>query len=111
MTALTASNTSSAQRHTSTPHAHPCATQPPSLSEDKRAPSQESPLEFIVQRAAVDPTTRWRRTYQLGDKQELLVTVKQPKGPEGPTHISIISDTASSVVLHWGVCKPGERLV
>ena len=42
------------------------------------------PLDFLVQRAAVDGATRWRRVYQLGSKAELLAVVKQPEGGGGP---------------------------
>lgn len=37
----------------------------PELSEEKRR-KQEKPLDFLVQQAAVDPSTKWRRVYQLG---------------------------------------------
>ena len=82
----------------------------PTLSQEKRS-KQAKPLEYLVQRAAVDPATCWRRVYQLGSKAELLVVVKQPEGLEGPTYISMITDTAADVVLHWGYCKPGELVM
>jgi hypothetical protein len=37
----------------------------PELSEEKRR-KQEKPLDFLVQQAAVDPATKWRRVFQLG---------------------------------------------
>jgi hypothetical protein len=40
-------------------------------------------------------------------KSELLVVLKQPEGLEGPTHISLFTDNANHLVLHWGTCKPG----
>lgn len=40
-------------------------------------------------------------------KSELLVVLKQPEGLEGPTHISLITDNANHLVMHWGTCKPG----
>lgn len=80
----------------------------PSLSQEKKQ-RQEKPMDFLVQRAAVDPATKWRRVFQLGSKSELLVTVKQPEGLEGPTRITLLTDTATPVVLHWGVTKPGRR--
>jgi hypothetical protein len=40
-------------------------------------------------------------------KSELLVVLKQPEGFDGPTHISLITDNANHLVLHWGTCKPG----
>lgn len=42
-------------------------------------------------------------------KSELLVVLKQPEGFEGPTQISLITDNANHLVMHWGTCKPGER--
>lgn len=37
----------------------------------------ERPLDFLVQRFAVDPATKWRRTFPLGGKAEMLVVVRQ----------------------------------
>jgi alpha-glucan,water dikinase len=45
----------------------------------------------MVQRAAVDQTTMWRRTYQLGSKAELLVWVRRPQGEEGPVQVGAAS--------------------
>lgn len=67
----------------------------------------EKPLEFLVQRFAVDPSTKWRRTYPLGSKAELLVVVRQEEA--GATRVDLVTDIASDVVLHWGVCPPGEQ--
>ncbi len=49
----------------------------------------------------------------MGNKQELLVTVKQPGGREGATDVTMITDVAANVVLHWGVKKgqSGEWLL
>ncbi|KAF8067212.1 R1 [Scenedesmus sp. PABB004] len=80
----------------------------PELSKEKRE-RKAKPLEFLVQKAAVDPGTKWRRVFQLGSKSELLCVVRQPEGLDGPTHISLISDNANDLVLHWGVSKPGSR--
>lgn len=44
---------------------HPQRSDAPELSEEKRR-KQEKPLDFLVQQAAVDPSTKWRRVYQLG---------------------------------------------
>lgn len=44
----------------------------------------------------------------LHSKSELLVVLKQPEGFDGPTQISLITDNANHLVLHWGTCKPGE---
>ncbi|EFJ44707.1 hypothetical protein VOLCADRAFT_118653, partial [Volvox carteri f. nagariensis] len=68
----------------------------------------ERPLDFLVQRFAVDPSTRWRRTYPLGSKAELLVVVRQ-ENEQSPVRVDLVTDTASNVVLHWGVCPPGSR--
>lgn len=50
----------------------------PDLSQDKRS-RQEKPLDFLVQQAAVDPATKWRRVYQLGrcgaSKDPILVAL------------------------------------
>lgn len=43
-------------------------------------------------------------------KSELLVVLKQPEGLEGPTHISLITDNANHLVMHWGTCKPGGTM-
>ena len=53
------------------------ASAPPVLSAEKNAPSAPKPLDFLVQRFAVDPETKWRRTYALGGKNELLAVVRQ----------------------------------
>ncbi|GLC33353.1 hypothetical protein PLESTB_000342400 [Pleodorina starrii] len=68
----------------------------------------ERPLDFLVQRFAVDRTTRWRRTFPLGSKAELLAVVRQ-ENEQSPVRIDLVTDTASNVVLHWGVCPPGSR--
>ncbi|GIL92123.1 hypothetical protein Vretimale_14920 [Volvox reticuliferus] len=78
----------------------------PVLSAERKV--VERPLDFLVQRFAVDPTTRWRRTYPLGSKAELLVVVRQ-ENEKSPVRIDLVTDTASSVVLHWGICTPGSR--
>jgi hypothetical protein len=33
--------------------------------------------------------------------------VKQPQGLEGPTHITLVTDNANHLVLHWGVSRAG----
>lgn len=83
------------------------STAAPELSQEKRK-KQEKPLDFLVQQAAVDPATKWRRVFQLGSKSELFAVVKQPEGLDGPTYISIITDNANNLVLHWGISKSGE---
>jgi hypothetical protein len=44
---------------------HVQKSEAPDLSQDKRS-RQEKPLDFLVQQAAVDSATKWRRVYQLG---------------------------------------------
>lgn len=47
---------------------HPAAQKKgdaPDLSREKRM-KQERPLDFLVQAAAIDPATKWRRVFQLG---------------------------------------------
>ena len=61
---------------------------PPVLSAEKGAPAAEKPLDFLVQRFAVDPTTKWRRTYALGGKSELLAVVR---GRGGGTRVAFQS--------------------
>ena len=41
----------------------------------------------------------------MGNKQELLVTVRQPDGKDGSTDVALTTDVAAAVVLHWGVKK------
>lgn len=47
--------------------------------------------------------------YQLGSKAELLAWVLQPEGEDGPTHITLTTDAAADLVLHWGVTKQGKE--
>lgn len=46
--------------------------------------------------------------YQLGSKAEVLAWVRQPTGEDGPTHVTLTTDAAADLVLHWGVTKLGE---
>ena len=43
----------------------------------------------------------------MGGKSELLAVVRQPSA-DVPVRIDLITDMADPVVLHWGLCKPGE---
>jgi alpha-glucan,water dikinase len=100
----------------------------PSLSEDKHR-KQERPLDPIVQAAALDPSTRWRRTFALGGtKAQLLAVVKQRRprssssskkaknaasstdGQEedGDMVVTLITDAPDDVVLHWGASPQGS---
>lgn len=49
------------------------------------------------------------QAYGLGSKAELLVAVRQPEGPDGPTTVQLTSDLATSAVLHWGVRRGTSR--
>ena len=48
------------------------------------------------------------QSFNLGNKTELLVTVKQGEGPEGATNITVTTDQPSGMVMHWGVRKQGK---
>jgi hypothetical protein len=52
----------------------------PQLSEGG-ATRKQKPLEFLNQAAAVDESTVFRRTYPLGNQQELLVVMQQVRVP------------------------------
>jgi hypothetical protein len=76
------------------------------LSADKAATPAVKALDYLVQRFAVDPATKWRRVYELGNKSQMLVVVRQ-EAKEQPVRVDIITDVASEVMLHWGVAKHG----
>lgn len=80
----------------------------PTLTAAKEA-QHDSPLAPLVQSLAVDPAIVWRRIYPLGSKAELLVAVLQPEGPDGASRVELYTDSAASLVLHWGVCPPASR--
>ena len=48
------------------------------------------------------------QSFNLGNKTELLVTVKQAEGLEGTTRITVTTDQANNMVMHWGVRKQGK---
>ncbi len=48
------------------------------------------------------------QSFNLGNKTELLVAVRQPEGQKGPTNITLITDQPAGVVMHWGVRKQGK---
>ncbi len=79
----------------------------PKLSSEKNE-KVEKPLEFLIQRFAEDPTTKWRRTYALGGKCELLAVVRH-EHEAMPVRVDIITDLQSALVLHWGINKPGGQ--
>ncbi|KAK9852315.1 hypothetical protein WJX84_008608 [Apatococcus fuscideae] len=78
-----------------------------------KSESTPRPLGPLMAAAGADETCVWNRMYAMGNKQELLVTVKQPGGKEGATEVTMITDVAANVVLHWGVKKgqSGEWLL
>lgn len=53
----------------------------------------ERPLDYLVQRLAVDPTTKWRRTFSMGGKSELLAVVRQDHE---------VSTPAAACTWGWG---------
>ncbi len=48
------------------------------------------------------------QSYNMGNKTNLLVAVRQPDGKDGPTKISLTTDHPTAMVLHWGV-RRGTR--
>lgn len=44
----------------------------------------------------------------MGDKSELLATVRQSEGSKGPLSLDLVTDVAAPLVLHWGVRKGGR---
>ena len=50
------------------------------------------------------------QSYNMGNKTNLLVAVRQPEGKDGPTNISLTTDQPTAMVLHWGV-RRGTRSV
>ena len=50
------------------------------------------------------------QSYNMGNKTNLLVAVRQPEGRDGPTNISLTTDHPTAMVLHWGV-RRGTRSV
>lgn len=44
----------------------------------------------------------------MGDKSELLATVWQREGKNGPLQVTLTSDVAAALVLHWGVKRQGR---
>ncbi|GMH39379.1 hypothetical protein BSKO_07277 [Bryopsis sp. KO-2023] len=78
----------------------------PVLSEEKlKAPKK--PLDFIVQNAAVDESTKWRRLFPMGSREEIFAAVKQ-EVENGPYKVIITTDAAFPLVLHWGIAKGGR---
>ncbi|GAX78330.1 hypothetical protein CEUSTIGMA_g5772.t1 [Chlamydomonas eustigma] len=80
----------------------------PVLSAEKSEAPAEKPLDYLVQRFAVDSATKWRRTYAVGGKSELLAVVRQ-ESETMPVRVDLITDMASEVLLHWAITKPGSR--
>ncbi|KAF5843594.1 hypothetical protein DUNSADRAFT_12856 [Dunaliella salina] len=81
--------------------------QAPVLSE-RKSQREEMPLDFLEARWAIDPSTKWRRKYGLGNKSEMLVVVRQTQETD-PIRVDFITDRADKLILHWGVSKPGSR--
>lgn len=66
-------------------------------------------MDSIVQSAAVNEATKWRRLFPLGSHAELLAVVQQ-NGEGEPYDVIITTDVQFPVVLHWGIAKQGEEL-
>ena len=66
------------------------------------------PLEPLWKAAREEEECIWHRVYSLGSKSELLVSVWK-EGEEEPYRVVLTTDTASDVVLHWGVRKGSGR--
>mmetsp|Transcript_20854 Transcript_20854/g.62756 ORF Transcript_20854/g.62756 Transcript_20854/m.62756 type:complete len:1085 (+) Transcript_20854:1468-4722(+) len=69
----------------------------------------DRPLAAAIEAAGREESCVWHRAYGLGSKAELLVAVRQPEGPDGPTTVQLTSDLATSAVLHWGVRRGTSR--
>lgn len=85
----------------------PAMEEVPLLSAEK-AKTKEKPMDYIVQNAAVDPTTKWRRLYNLGSHTELFVSVKQEE-EQGEFIVDITTDAAFPFILHWGIAKTNQQ--
>ena len=48
------------------------------------------------------------QSFNMGNKTELLVAVRQPEGQKGPTNITLTTDQPAGVIMHWGVKKQGK---
>ena len=78
----------------------------PRLSEEKGV-RKEKPLDFLVQSAALDETTKFRRVYELSDGSQLLSVVRQPELGADVT-VQLTCDSPTKMVLHWGVGIGGK---
>ena len=66
------------------------------------------PLEPLWKAAREEEECVWHRVYSLGSKSELLVSVWK-EGEDEPYRVVLTTDTASDVVMHWGVRKGNGR--
>jgi len=66
------------------------------------------PLEPLWKAAREEENCIWHRVYSLGSKSELLVSVWK-EGESEPYRVVLTTDTASDVVMHWGVRKGTAR--
>lgn len=66
------------------------------------------PLEPLWKAAREEEECIWHRVYSLGSKSELLVSVWK-EGEDEPYRVVLTTDTASDVVMHWGVRKGTGR--
>lgn len=43
----------------------------------------------------------------MGNKQEMVVAVRAPEGKQGPINVTMTTDVAQDLFLHWGIRKQG----
>ena len=66
------------------------------------------PSYFVEAEYVPDIVFGMVQTFGMGDKSELLATVRQSQGKSGPLAVEVVSDVAAPLVLHWGVRKSGR---
>ena len=96
------------------PQAAPQAEAAPILSADKRS-RQEKPLDFLVQKVAVDPSTKWRRVYALGPHSEVLAVVSRAgTWGGGGGRLYVLCPRGKVLAVHGIIAfigQPGNRVV
>ena len=50
----------------------------------------------------------WKRLFSLGDKSSLFAAVAEDEA-DGSIHLTLTSDSAADLVLHWGVCEKNKH--
>lgn len=82
-------------------------TDAPLLSEATTSKAKRA-LAPLLDAAGRDEACVWYRSFNLGNKSELLVTVHQPEGQTGASTITLMTDQPAGMVMHWGVKKHGK---